>query len=71
MQEKKLPNTAELMRQANKLRTESEALVVLVIRLDDVAFSVDPGVAPKDAAETIENELPAIVQHLNESRKKK
>jgi hypothetical protein len=68
--DKRLPNTAALMRQATRLRIESEALLVVVIRVDDVAFSVDPGVSPKDAGETIKAELPAIIQHLAESRKK-
>ncbi|MDR3797994.1 MAG: hypothetical protein P4K93_07565 [Terracidiphilus sp.] len=70
MAEKRLPNTAELMRKATQLRTDSEALIVIVIRVNDVAFSVDPGVAPKDAGETIESELPALLQHLAESREK-
>ena len=70
MSDKRLPDTAELMRRATRLRTDSEALMVIVIRVDDVAFSVDPGVSPKDARETIEAELPSLVQHLAESRGK-
>jgi hypothetical protein len=66
-----LPDTAEMMRRATKMRIDSEALLVLVIRTDDVAFSVDPGLAPKDAMDTIQTELPLIVQHLGESRKRK
>jgi hypothetical protein len=67
----KLPDTKALMRMATRLRTDSEALMVIVIRVNDVAFSVDPGVSPKDAGETIEAELPALVQHLAESRAKR
>lgn len=63
-------DTAQLSAMATRLRTQSGALVVLVIRVDDVAFSVDPAMAPKDAGETIEAELPALVQHLAESRRK-
>ncbi len=69
--DKRLPDTAALMRKATQLRTESEALMVVVIRVNDVAFSVDPGVSPKDAGETIEAELPALVQHLADSRRKR
>ena len=69
MAEKRLPNTAALTRMADRLRTDSEALLVLVIRVNDVAFSVDPGVTPKDAAETIQTELPKFIAHLKESRK--
>jgi hypothetical protein len=68
--EKRLPDTAALMRLATRLRTDSEALMVIVIRVNDVAFSVDPGVSPRDAGETIEAELPSLVQHLAESRGK-
>jgi hypothetical protein len=69
--DKRLPDTAALMRKATQLRTESEALMVIVIRVNDVAFSVDSGVSPKDAGETIEAELPALVQHLADSRRKR
>lgn len=70
MSDKRLPDTAALMRLATRLRTDSEALLVLVIRVEDVAFSVDPNVSPKDAGLTVENELAAVVQHLAESRGK-
>lgn len=70
MSQKKLPNTRQLSLLANRLRIDAEALVVLVIRVDDVAFAVDPAVSPKDAASTVEGELPAIVQRLADSRKK-
>lgn len=70
MADRPLPDTAALMRLATRLRTESEALIVIAIRVNDVAFSVDPGVSPRDAGETIEAELPAFVQHLAESRGK-
>jgi hypothetical protein len=71
MAEKHLPNTSALMRMADRLRAESEALLVLVIRVDDVAFSVDPEVSPRDAANTIQSEMPGFIAHLEESRKKK
>lgn len=71
MADKRLPDTAALTRMATRLRTESEALLVLVIRVDDVAFSVDPGVAPRDAGNTIWNEMPAFIAHLEQDRKKR
>ena len=33
------------------LRKDVDALLVLVVRIEDVAFAVDPEVAPADAAE--------------------
>ena len=71
MAEKRLPNTAATARMAARLRTDSEALLVLVIRVNDTAFSVDPGVSPKDAAELLRTELPAFAAHLSEDRKKR
>lgn len=60
----------QLQRTAHRLRAESDALIVLVIRADDVAFSVDPAVSPRDAGETIEREIPSLVQHLSEQLKR-
>jgi hypothetical protein len=71
MADKHLPNTAAVARMATRLRTDSEALLVLVIRVNDTAFSVDPGVSPKDAAELLRAELPTFAQHVAESRKKR
>jgi hypothetical protein len=55
----------------DRLRREAGALVVFVIRTDDVSYSVDPGVAPKDFGELVEGELPNLVQDLAQKRGKR
>jgi hypothetical protein len=71
MAQKPLPNTAAVSHMAARLRNESEALLVLVIRVNDTAFSVDPSVSPKDAAELLRAEVPELFAHLAEIRKKR
>jgi hypothetical protein len=51
---------------AEMLRKDVDALLVLVVRIEDVAFAVDPEVAPADAAEMVELVLPAAVQRLKD-----
>ncbi len=68
--DKGFPDIAALARRATRLRTESDALMVLVIRVDDVAFSVDPALSLKDARDRINAELPAFIEHLAETRGK-
>lgn len=70
MSQSKPPDNAQLSRLAAHLRVESQALLVLVIRVNDVAFSVDPSLTPKDAGDTISNEIPSLVQHLAEQRRR-
>ena len=53
------------------LRKSGDAVVVVVIRAEDVAFSVDPRVAPRDAIELLKQELPALMEHLQSDRAKK
>ena len=47
---------------AEMLRKDVDALLVLVVRIEDVAFAV----APADAAEMVELVLPAAVQRLKD-----
>lgn len=68
--DRQLPNTAALSRMCAKLRAETEALLVVAIRVDDVGFSVDPGVSPREFAEQLSNEIPALVQALAAQRTK-
>jgi hypothetical protein len=68
--ERQLPNTAAVSRMCARLRTESEALLVIAIRVDDVAFSVDRNVSPRDFGETLEREIPALVDALVAQRTK-
>ncbi|HEY1767784.1 MAG TPA: hypothetical protein VGG26_09015 [Terracidiphilus sp.] len=62
---------SELQRRVHALRRESDALIVFVIRTDDVAFSADLDLAPRDAGAMIDNELPRLVEALAEQRRKK
>lgn len=60
---------------AEWVRAKSGALLVLVVRADaaaetkDVAFAVDPRIAPKDAAAMVEAAMPEIVAKLDERRR--
>ena len=63
------PDTAMLTNLCARMRRDSGALIVLCIRPEDVAFNVDPAIAPRDVAQTIEDELPNIVQHITNQRK--
>lgn len=50
------------------IRKESGALVVVALRVDDMAFSVDAGVQPGDAVELLRSELPALLTMLVQQR---
>ena len=64
-------NTAALSHRAEQLLRESGALIVIVIRPDDVAYAADPQLAPKDFGETLENEIPTLVDSLAQKRGKR
>jgi hypothetical protein len=49
---------------AEWIRKGSEARVVLVIRRQDIAVSVEPGQAPMETVTLIRNELPYLLDHL-------
>ena len=66
-----LTTTSGMSRAAAWLRKGGDAVVVVVIRAEDVAFSVDPRVAPRDAIELLKQELPALMEHLQTDRAKK
>ncbi len=55
---------------AKWIRKGSNALLVLVVRPNDVAFDVDPALAPMDAINTVRNELPELLQQLIDQRAK-
>lgn len=46
-------------------------MLVLVIRLNDVAFDVDSRDSPMDAINTLRDEMPALLQHLIDDRAKR
>lgn len=54
---------------AEWVRAKSGALLVLVVRAEDVAFAVDDAIAPKDAATMVEAAMPEIVAKLDERRR--
>jgi hypothetical protein len=53
---------------AEWIRKNAGAQLVLVVRPGDVAFAVDPAIAPKDAKGLIEAELDAVTEHLVQQR---
>ncbi|MHB1673811.1 MAG: hypothetical protein ACYCSP_06120 [Acidobacteriaceae bacterium] len=53
------------------LRKKADGIVVIVIRAQDVAFSVDPRIAPRDAMDLVKQELPDLLLQLQLDRDKK
>jgi hypothetical protein len=70
MNEKRTLTAHEIQHAAGRLRTQCDALIVLVIRVDDVVYSSDPRLAPKDLGETLEREIPNLVENMTEQRKR-
>ena len=71
MAEKKkwdLTSTHSLEGAAGWIRKGSGASLVLVIRAQDVACSVDEGLEPLDVVTMVRNELPQLLQHLIDQR---
>ena len=66
-----LSTTSGMSSAAAWLRKSGDAVVVVVIRAEDVAFSVDPRVTPRDAIDLLKQELPALMEHLQADRAKK
>lgn len=66
-----LTSTHSLEGAAGWIRKRSGALLVLVIRPNDVAFDVDPNLAPVDAIATVREEMPGLLQHLMAQRQKR
>ena len=52
------------------VRKGSGALLVLVVRAEDVAFAVDPAIAAKDAAALVEAAMPEVGARLKELRER-
>lgn len=53
---------------AEWIRKNSCALLVLVVRSEDVAFAVANDVAPADARDMVEIVMPGAMARLNEAR---
>lgn len=50
------------------IRRDSGALLVVALRVDDMAFNVAPGMAPRDAVEMLRDELPALLEMLKQQQ---
>lgn len=53
---------------AEWIRNKSGALLVLVVRPEDVAFAVDPLIAPKDAGDMVEVAMQGVPLRLEMQR---
>jgi hypothetical protein len=53
---------------AEWIRKNSDALLVLVVRAEDVAFAVDPQVSPSSAVEMVELVMPNAMIRLEQMR---
>jgi cysteine synthase len=56
---------------AEYLRGKSDALAVIVIRVNDSALAADPLLAPEDIRERVTSHLPGLILDLVEARKEK
>lgn len=71
MSEKKgwdLTSLRSLESAAEWIRTKGSAQVVLVIRPNDVAFAVDPQIAPRAARDLVELIMPEVQVYLDQKR---
>ncbi len=53
---------------AEWIRKGSGGLLVLVVRAEDVAFAVDPEIAPADAVTMVETVMPEAMRRLEDVR---
>jgi hypothetical protein len=63
-----LTSTGGLWSAAEWIRKSGDALLVVALRADDMAFSVADGLLPKDAVAMLEAELPALLVMLQQQR---
>jgi len=59
-----MANTHKLESELQRIRRESDGLLILLILPNDGFIYIDPRLAPKDAIETLRNEIPALAEHL-------
>jgi hypothetical protein len=64
-----LTSTHSLEGAVEWIRKGSGALLVLVVRAEDVAFAVDGKVSPSDAVAMVEVVMPGAMARLDEMRK--
>jgi hypothetical protein len=65
-----LTSNNALQAAAKWLLEKSGALLVIVIRVDDLAIAADPGCAPREAQNLIEDRMPELHAWLTEERTK-
>lgn len=53
---------------AEWIRKQSDALLVLVVRAEDVAFAVHPEVAPRDAEDMVQIAMEGVPERLKQQR---
>lgn len=53
---------------AEWIRKNAGALLVLVVRAEDVAFALDPLIAPQDARDMVDVALDGVVEQLVQKR---
>lgn len=63
-----LTSTHSLEGAAAWIRKRSDALVVLIVRREDVVFDVAPDVRPKDAVNMVAALMPEAMRRVNEMR---
>ena len=55
---------------AARLRSEADALLVIVVTPDHVFYSDDPRLKPEDAARVMRDEAQTIASHMKANRQK-
>lgn len=64
------PNPDALRSELFSVRRRHNALIVVAITPDEVAFSADPSLSVRDAENTIQTEMPLILTHIAAQRAK-
>lgn len=64
------PNPLALRAEVANTRRRRDALIVIAITPDDVAFSVDPKLSVRDAEATVLAEMPRLLRNISEQRQK-
>jgi hypothetical protein len=65
-----LTSESAIQAAAEWIRKKSGALLVCVVRVDDLAISADSALAPRDSENLLEDRMPALHARLQEERTK-
>jgi hypothetical protein len=63
-----MPNLHKIEIEAERLRKQNDALLVLIIKPDWGFIATDPRMATKDVVETLRNEIPNVQVYLERKR---